>query len=44
MTVLEAMKMELPIRSPRDGVGARPSDAEAGELVQPGHHARRARR
>jgi 3-methylcrotonyl-CoA carboxylase alpha subunit/acetyl-CoA/propionyl-CoA carboxylase biotin carboxyl carrier protein len=33
--VLEAMKMELPIRSPRDGVvkGIR---CEAGELVQPG--------
>jgi len=33
--VLEAMKMELPIRSPRDGV-VKAIRSEAGELVQPG--------
>ena len=33
--VLEAMKMELPIRSPRDGV-VKAIHCEAGELVQPG--------
>ncbi len=33
--VLEAMKMELPIRSPRDGVVKRVGCA-VGELVQPG--------
>jgi len=33
--VLEAMKMELPIRSPRDGV-VKAIRCEAGELVQPG--------
>ena len=33
--VLEAMKMELPIRSPRDGVVKRVG-CEVGELVQPG--------
>ena len=35
MIVLEAMKMELPIRSPRDGV-VKAIRCEAGELVQPG--------
>ena len=33
--VLEAMKMELPIRAPRDGV-VKAIGCEAGELVQPG--------
>jgi biotin carboxyl carrier protein len=33
--VLEAMKMELPIRSPRDGV-VKAVRCQAGELVQPG--------
>ena len=33
--VLEAMKMELPIRSPRDGV-VKAIRCAAGELVQPG--------
>jgi len=33
--VLEAMKMELPVRSPRDGV-VKTIRCEAGELVQPG--------
>jgi 3-methylcrotonyl-CoA carboxylase alpha subunit len=33
--VLEAMKMELPIRSPRDGV-VKAVRCEAGQLVQPG--------
>lgn len=33
--VLEAMKMELPVRSPRDGVVKRVGCA-VGELVQPG--------
>jgi biotin carboxyl carrier protein len=33
--VLEAMKMELPIRSPRDGVVAAVRCTQ-GELVQPG--------
>ena len=33
--VLEAMKMELPIRSPRDGI-VKAIRCEAGELVQPG--------
>ena len=33
--VLEAMKMELPIRAPRDGV-VKTIGCEAGELVQPG--------
>jgi 3-methylcrotonyl-CoA carboxylase alpha subunit len=32
---LEAMKMELPIRSPRDGV-VRAVHCKPGELVQPG--------
>jgi acetyl/propionyl-CoA carboxylase alpha subunit len=33
--VLEAMKMELPIRAPRDGVVKR-VNCQIGELVQPG--------
>jgi len=33
--VLEAMKMELPIRAPRDGV-VKTIGCEIGELVQPG--------
>jgi len=33
--VLEAMKMELPIRAPRDGV-VKAIGCETGELVQPG--------
>lgn len=33
--LLEAMKMELPIRAPRDGVISR-VNCRAGELVQPG--------
>lgn len=33
--LLEAMKMELPIRAPRDGVIGR-INCRAGELVQPG--------
>jgi 3-methylcrotonyl-CoA carboxylase alpha subunit len=33
--VLEAMKMELPIRSPRDGV-VKALGCQIGELVQPG--------
>jgi biotin carboxyl carrier protein len=33
--VLEAMKMELPVRSPRDGV-VKAIRCAAGELVQPG--------
>ena len=32
--VLEAMKMELPIRSPRDGV-VKAVGCQVGELVQP---------
>ena len=35
LVTLEAMKMELPIRAPRDGVVRRIACA-AGELVQPG--------
>jgi len=35
IVLLEAMKMELPIRAPRDGVVAR-VNCRAGELVQPG--------
>ena len=35
LVTLEAMKMELPIRSPRDGVVRRIACA-SGELVQPG--------
>jgi biotin carboxyl carrier protein len=37
LLVLEAMKMELPIRAPRDGV-VRAINCEQGELVQPGTH------
>ncbi len=33
--LLEAMKMELPIRAPRDGIVSR-INCRAGELVQPG--------
>ena len=33
--VLEAMKMELPVRSPRDGV-VKVIGCAVGELVQPG--------
>ena len=33
--MLEAMKMELPVRAPRDGV-VRADRVPAGELVQPG--------
>ena len=35
LIMLEAMKMELPIRAPRDGV-VRAIHCKAGELVQPG--------
>ena len=35
LILLEAMKMELPIRAPRDGV-VRAVHCEAGALVQPG--------
>jgi biotin carboxyl carrier protein len=35
LLMLEAMKMELPIRAPRDGV-VRAVHCKAGELVQPG--------
>lgn len=35
LIVLEAMKMELPIRAPRDGV-VKTVACRAGELVQPG--------
>ncbi|MDQ3069644.1 MAG: acetyl-CoA carboxylase biotin carboxyl carrier protein subunit [Acidobacteriota bacterium] len=35
VALLEAMKMELPVRAPRDGVVARVNCA-AGQLVQPG--------
>jgi len=35
LIVLEAMKMELPIRAPRDGV-VKTVACQAGELVQPG--------
>jgi biotin carboxyl carrier protein len=35
LLVLEAMKMELPIRSPRDGV-VKSVGCQVGELVQPG--------
>jgi biotin carboxyl carrier protein len=35
LIVLEAMKMELPIRAPRDGV-VKAIHCEPGELVQPG--------
>jgi biotin carboxyl carrier protein len=36
LLVLEAMKMELPIRAPRDGV-VKAVHCQVGELVQPGH-------
>jgi biotin carboxyl carrier protein len=35
LIVLEAMKMELPLRSPRDGV-IKSVRCKKGELVQPG--------
>jgi biotin carboxyl carrier protein len=35
LIMLEAMKMELPIRAPRDGV-VRAIHCQAGQLVQPG--------
>lgn len=35
VVLLEAMKMELPLRAPRDGIVAR-VNCRAGELVQPG--------
>lgn len=35
LLILEAMKMELPVRAPRDGV-VKSVHCEAGELVQPG--------
>jgi biotin carboxyl carrier protein len=35
LMVLEAMKMELPVRSPRDGV-VKSLGCQVGELVQPG--------
>jgi len=35
LIVLEAMKMELPLRAPHDGVIAA-VDCREGELVQPG--------
>ena len=37
LLMLEAMKMELPIRSPRDGV-VKAIHCRAGDLVQPGVH------
>ena len=37
LVMLEAMKMELPIRAPRDGV-VKAIHCQAGELVQPGTH------
>jgi biotin carboxyl carrier protein len=37
LLMLEAMKMELPIRAPRDGV-VKAIHCEPGELVQPGTH------
>lgn len=37
LLMLEAMKMELPIRAPRDGV-VMAINCEPGELVQPGTH------
>jgi biotin carboxyl carrier protein len=36
LIALEAMKMELPVRAPRDAV-VRAVHCSAGELVQPGH-------
>jgi 3-methylcrotonyl-CoA carboxylase alpha subunit len=35
LIALEAMKMELPIRAPRDGV-VKAIHCQAGDLVQPG--------
>jgi biotin carboxyl carrier protein len=35
IALLEAMKMELPIRAPRDGIIAR-VNCKAGDLIQPG--------
>ena len=37
LLMLEAMKMELPIRAPRDGV-VTAINCQAGELVQPSTH------
>ena len=37
LLMLEAMKMELPIRAPRDGV-VKAINCQPGELVQPGSH------
>jgi biotin carboxyl carrier protein len=37
LVMLEAMKMELPVRAPRDGV-VKSIDCRPGELVQPGAH------
>jgi biotin carboxyl carrier protein len=37
LLMLEAMKMELPIRAPRDGV-VTAINCQTGELVQPGTH------
>lgn len=37
LIMLEAMKMELPVRAPRDGIVAA-VHCRAGELVQPGVH------
>jgi 3-methylcrotonyl-CoA carboxylase alpha subunit len=37
LIMLEAMKMELPIRAPRDGI-VHAIHCKAGELVQPGIH------
>ena len=37
LLMLEAMKMELPIRAPRDGI-VKAINCQAGELVQPGSH------
>ena len=37
LVMLEAMKMELPIRAPRDGV-VTAIHCQPGELVQPGNH------
>jgi biotin carboxyl carrier protein len=37
LLMLEAMKMELPIRAPRDGV-VQTINCTVGELVQPGSH------
>jgi 3-methylcrotonyl-CoA carboxylase alpha subunit len=37
LIMLEAMKMEVPIRAPRDGV-VQSIHCKAGELVQPGVH------